>query len=80
MLLYGLPSMEEESRDGHADNQHESGYPGKEPQYQQEGAKDLGEDDQDQGPTVTDMKRIEEKRLLAAEVHHFGESVIDTDQ
>lgn len=80
MLFNGLSSVKEEGGDGHADNQHESGYPGEESQHQQEGAKDLRKDDQDQAPAMTNMKRIEKYGLLVAEMHHFGKPVIDTDQ
>lgn len=79
MLFNGLSPMEEEGGDGHADDQHESGYPGEESQHQQQGAKDLSKDDQDQAPAVTDMERVEKDRLLAAEMHHFGKPVINTD-
>src|SRR5258708_40032518 len=72
--------MKEEGGDGHADDQYERGHPGEEYQHQQEGAKDLRKDHQDQAPAVTDMERVEKDVLLAAEVRQFGKSVIDADQ
>ena len=80
MLFDGLSPVEEEGRYGHADNQHKGCHPGEKSQHQEQGAEDLCEDDQYQGPAVADMKGVEKDVLLATEMHHFGESVIYADQ
>ena len=76
----GLPLMKKNGGHGHLDDEDEGGYPGEQSQYQEQGAEDLCEDDQDQGPAMPDMKRIEENGLLVAEMHHLGKSVVYTDQ
>lgn len=61
------------------DHQHQRGKTGEETQYQQQGAEDLGKERQDEGPFMSDVERIEEDRLLVAEMHQLGKPMVDAD-
>ena len=76
-ILQGLSLVVHKYSNRHIYGQDKRSNPGKKAQYQQHGCKYFCKDTQNQGPTVTNMKRIEKVVLQVAVIGQLGNTMIE---
>ena len=79
MMFKILAFMEEKGCHCQFDDQHQRCKTCKEPQDEQQAAKYLSKEHEDEGPFMPDVEWIEEDGLLVAEMHELGKPVVDAN-
>ncbi len=70
----------QEGGDGKVDDQDQGSEAGKEPQREEAGANNFGEDAEHEGPPVADVKEVVKGKFIFAEVGDLSQAVVDEEQ